>query len=91
MMRRTSLLILGILVLVACTHGANDRPLTPDEKARMIEAAKARGELDSSGQTGSAQRASCENSNRTSRFNARATGFSGADGFDSRYCGVGGN
>lgn len=80
-----------MLVLAGCAHEPNDQPLTPAEKARLIEAAKVRGELNDDGQVGGAQRAGCANSNRTSRFNARGTGFSGADGFDSRYCGVGGN
>lgn len=90
-MRRFFLLLLGILPLAACVNESNERPLTPDEKQRMIEAAEARGELSADGQVGGAQRSGCSNSTRMSRFNARGTGFSGADGFDSRGCGAGGN
>lgn len=90
-MRRSYWLFVGTLVLAACTNESNERPLTAAEKQRMIEAAEARGELNADGQVGGAQRSGCSNSTRMSRFNARGTGFSGADGFDSRGCGAGGN
>jgi hypothetical protein len=89
-MMRCTLFICGMLVLTACAHAPNEKPLTPAEKTRMIEAANARGELRDV-PTGGAQRAGCSTSTRASRFNARGNGFSGADGFDSRGCGVGGN
>jgi len=90
MMRGTSLFICGMLVLTACAHESNEQPLTPAEKNRLIEAAKVRGVLHDDVQTGGAQRSGCSTSTRGSRFNARGSGFSGADGFDSRGCGVGG-
>ena len=86
-MRATILLIVGILGFAAsCAHESNEAPLTPAEKERMIEAERARAAVSEDGQKGMSQRTGCTNSNSLTRFNARGTGFSGADGFDTRGC-----
>jgi len=82
-MRTTVLLIVASLgFAAACAHDPNDTSLTPAEKARLIEAERARAAVAEDGQSAITPRAGCSSSNALSRFNARGTG----DGFDSGGC-----
>ncbi len=91
-MRTSVLLLIGSLGFAAsCAHDPNDKPLTPAEKERMLEAAQAREAVSQDGKNAIVPRSGCSSSNALSRFNARGTGFSGADGFDTRACSAAGN
>jgi len=88
-MRTNVLFLIASLGFAAsCAHESGDRPLTPAEKERMIEAATAREAVSDTGPkpNGITPRSGCANSTSLSRFGARGTGFSGADGFDTRGC-----
>jgi hypothetical protein len=88
-MRQTILLLIASLGFAAsCAHDPHDRPLTAAEKERMIEAATAQEAVSDTGTTSNSitPRSGCANSTSLSRFGARGTNFSGADGFDTRGC-----
>lgn len=87
-MRTKVLLLVASLVFAAsCAHDPKDAPLTPAEKQRMIEAEMARESVaEDGGQKGMTPRTGCSSSSQLSRYSARGTGFSGADGFDTRGC-----
>lgn len=80
------ILIATLGFTAACAHEPNDTPLTPAEKARMIEAEMARDAVSEDGKQGITPRTGCSSSSQLSRFSARGTSFSGADGFDTRGC-----
>lgn len=85
---RTSIMLLvaSLVFTAACAHEPHDQPLTPAEKARMMEAEMAREAVSGDGQKGITPRTGCSSSSQFSRYSARGTGFSGADGFDTRGC-----
>ena len=65
---------------IGCAAAADERPLTAADKEQLLRAAQAQRllkDLDVS---------RCGSSSKTAQVQARNSGFSGADAFDSRNC-----
>jgi hypothetical protein len=83
-----ALLISG-LGCAACGHFPEDEPLTPEDKARLIEEMMASSSLRKEAGMPDGPSAWCIDQTKLAQMTARQQRYRGAEGFNSRGCGTG--
>lgn len=88
---RWSWVVLGIsgVGFAGCGHFPEDEPLTPEDKARIVEEIQASGPLREQAGMPVGASAGCIDQSKLAQLMARQQRYRGPEGFGGRACGTG--